>query len=312
MRKKSSIYSFFATIFAAFYLITFVNAQTPSVNLENTQWITKPFRMVNLDASDTVITSTYYFYQQGKLKLYTLATKGVGISPVDGSLTFPFASDSEVLGTFKVEGKSIYLYFPNETVIATISDNQMKGVSFQNGTNKKEEWLIERFISENNSNNENSLHPNLVRGVNGKLSPANGYQWVNPNDPKDLRVEIKSEFISKNFNLNLNGSWQGTYHCGQGITNLNLVITHDNSSKISAIFIFSSNKNNPSVPSGSFKMAGTYDNKTNKIILNATEWIDQPMGYFAVNLIGSVLKGDNKIIGEIANGSCSGFTIEKK
>ncbi|MEN3336056.1 MAG: hypothetical protein V7641_5421 [Blastocatellia bacterium] len=34
-----------------------------------------------------------------------------------------------------------------------------------------------------------STHANVIRESDGKLRPADGYRWVNPNDPKDFRVE---------------------------------------------------------------------------------------------------------------------------
>jgi hypothetical protein len=53
-------------------------------------------------------------------------------------------------------------------------------------------------VVENNpttSRGRNSSHPNTVRNAEGKLTPANGYQWVNNDDPNDLRVEPKPGLI---------------------------------------------------------------------------------------------------------------------
>ncbi len=38
-----------------------------------------------------------------------------------------------------------------------------------------------------------SSYPNVIRSADGKLQPASGYQWVNADDPKDFRVELKLE-----------------------------------------------------------------------------------------------------------------------
>jgi hypothetical protein len=38
-------------------------------------------------------------------------------------------------------------------------------------------------------------HPNTVRNAEGKRTPANGYQWVNNDDPNDLRVKPKPGLI---------------------------------------------------------------------------------------------------------------------
>jgi len=110
----------------------------------------------------------------------------------------------------------------------------------------------------------------------------------------------------------LTGNWEGTYSCAQGLTNLNLSISQTNSSEISAVFKFSANRSNPSVPSGSYRMIGTYDNKTNKITLRATDWINQPSGYVTVDLVGKVSQGNTKMSGDVLDSRCTTFTLEKK
>ena len=199
------------------------NAQTSSssINLEGTQWVAKPDNIVNVDASVTVVTYTYFFSKQGKVKLIAFATKGTGIGP-DNQLTFPGASSTEVSGTYKVDGKSVYLDFSDETlsatIRATISGNLMKGVITLKGTNEKEDWIVERESSQNNSSSGKStsgesrenrpsdlieklppspvltgallvVHDKELVLVDGKLRPAKGYRWVNPKDPKDFEVE---------------------------------------------------------------------------------------------------------------------------
>jgi hypothetical protein len=161
----------------------------------------------------------------------------------------------------------------------------------------------------------------VERIPNSKLSPADGYRWVNTNDPKDFRVELipKSGNDGSRLNSstetnspNLAGSWEGTYLCGQGLTNLNLLISQNNSSEITAIFDFHANRSNPSVASGSYWMKGTYNSKTQEIVLKATEWISQPSGYVAVNLSGRVSDGNTKISGKMESPDCSTFSLEKK
>lgn len=151
------------------------------------------------------------------------------------------------------------------------------------------------------------LLPGLIK-TEGVIHPADGYRWVDPKDPNDFRVEL----ISENRSLNLTGNWEGTYSCGQGLTNLNLSIDQSDSSELSAVFKFSANRSNTSVPSGSYSMVGTYDNKTNKITLRATDWINQPSGYVTVDLAGTVSQGNTKMSGDVLNSSCTTFTLEKK
>jgi hypothetical protein len=41
-----------------------------------------------------------------------------------------------------------------------------------------------------NIQNENS-YPNVIKDADGNLRPADGFRWINPDDPKDFRVERK-------------------------------------------------------------------------------------------------------------------------
>lgn len=120
-----------------------------------------------------------------------------------------------------------------------------------------------------------------------------------------------SELLT-NSSIILTGNWKGTYSCGQSSTNLNLKISQITSSKIGAVFEFFANRNNPSIPSGSFNMIGTFDSKTNKIKLRATNWINQPTGYVTVDLDGTVTQGNTKISGEVLDSACSTFALERK
>ncbi|HEU0143850.1 MAG TPA: caspase family protein [Nitrososphaera sp.] len=76
--------------------------------------------------------------------------------------------------------------------------NKLGATLFEQGKYAEAEAEFRRAVqldptNESYKNNvtraENSQHPNTIRGENGQLRPANGYQWVNPNDPNDFRVE---------------------------------------------------------------------------------------------------------------------------
>ena len=54
---------------------------------------------------------------------------------------------------------------------------------------------IEVQSNSGNSSGRNSSHPNTVRNSDGTLRAADGYQWVNPEDPKDFRVKPKPGLI---------------------------------------------------------------------------------------------------------------------
>lgn len=110
----------------------------------------------------------------------------------------------------------------------------------------------------------------------------------------------------------ISGTWKGTYICGQGLTNLVLKITQRNAPNIGAVFKFSANPENPSVPSGSYRMKGTYNNKTRKITLKATRWIKRPAPYITVNMAGYVSRSNTKMSGKILNSSCSTFSLKRR
>ncbi len=115
----------------------------------------------------------------------------------------------------------------------------------------------------------------------------------------------------------LNGTWEGTYLCGQGLTKLKLIINAQKSTNIDAIFIFSAHASNPTVPSGSFKMKGVYKNLNSVDIpdtleLKATRWINRPSKYDTVDLQGNVSPSEKRIVGNVLNASnCSKFDVVK-
>ena len=98
----------------------------------------------------------------------------------------------------------------------------------------------------------------------------------------------------------LAGKWSGYYYASQGKTALILQIKSVNASgKVEAVFNFSEHPDNRGVPSGSYTMTGTYDFANNKLVLNGSSWIDQPSGYYFVDLKGNV---------NLSNGVISGTT----
>ncbi len=115
----------------------------------------------------------------------------------------------------------------------------------------------------------------------------------------------------------LSGTWQGTYICAQGLTNIKLVIAAKSPSKINAIFLFYANANNQTVPSGSFRMEGNLKRLNSPEIpdvleLKATEWISRPSGYITVDLQGNIDYSQNRIVGNVLNTpGCSNFDVVK-
>ena len=115
----------------------------------------------------------------------------------------------------------------------------------------------------------------------------------------------------------LSGTWQGTYICPQGLTNIKLVISAKNENNIDAVFMFYANSNNQTVPSGSFRMKGILLNLNspdipNTLELKATRWISRPSGYLTVDLQGNILPSQDRIVGNVLNASgCSNFDVTK-
>lgn len=107
----------------------------------------------------------------------------------------------------------------------------------------------------------------------------------------------------------LTGTWAGTYTCAQGLTGLRLVIQAAAGGTLTATFNFFAVASNPSVPSGSYTMTGTYSSAGVK--LTQKQWISQPSGYEMVDIAaGPPGRGDTVLNGTIT--SCgTPFTLTK-
>lgn len=110
---------------------------------------------------------------------------------------------------------------------------------------------------------------------------------------------------------NMAGNWSGTYTCAQGVTDLRLAIFQTTASRVTAIFKFSANSENPGVPSGRYWMSGTYNRRTGKIVLRPSRWIKRPADYIMVGLSGDVADGNAAISGRVTHSSCSTFTVTR-
>lgn len=134
---------------------------------------------------------------------------------------------------------------------------------------------------------------------------------------KELKQIAKTQRLVNSLDY-LSGTWEGTYTCSQGLTNLKLVIDAQNLDDIDAVFIFSAHPSNPNVPSGSFKMVGTYKSFNSPDIsgvlnLQGDSWINRPNGYLTVDLSANVDTQAKSISGNVisSSSSCSTFNITK-
>jgi hypothetical protein len=114
----------------------------------------------------------------------------------------------------------------------------------------------------------------------------------------------------------LNGTWEGTYRCSQGLTKLKLDIKVNNEEDIDAVFSFSEHPRNQRIPSGQFKMKGRYTGANTPsaagiLDLDATSWIQRPRGYKTVDLYGNIAASKDTISGAVQSLGCTNFEVSK-
>jgi len=116
--------------------------------------------------------------------------------------------------------------------------------------------------------------------------------------------------------LLLSAPWHGSYVCNQGLTRLRLTLRPlpgGSERRMEAEFAFSADPDNPQVPTGSFRMTGTWDPTTRALSLKPENWIDQPVdpSYRMVSLEGKVFLGDGQamIRGRVATYGCEDFAV---
>lgn len=109
----------------------------------------------------------------------------------------------------------------------------------------------------------------------------------------------------------LGGTWHGSYVCTQGTTGLSLRVEGADPAALTATFGFYPLPENPSVPRGSFTMAGSV--RGGQIYLDGHEWVSRPTGYQMVNLTGTPRAGTpDRIEGDVRDvAGCTGFSIQR-
>lgn len=107
------------------------------------------------------------------------------------------------------------------------------------------------------------------------------------------------------------GAWQGAYGCAQGVTGLTLTIEPPVDGVVSATYEFYAAPENPGVPSGSFRMTGTYED--GRLALQGSEWIEQPPGYVMVDYESNPDLGidPHHLFGIVLGSGCTLFTMDK-
>src|SRR4029077_15473575 len=109
----------------------------------------------------------------------------------------------------------------------------------------------------------------------------------------------------------LAGTWTGTYTCAQGLTGLRLDIRAGSNNQLKATFNFYAVSSNPSVPTGSFAMTGSYTPQG--FVFSPDYWFNEPPSYEMVGLTGGFSSGSRNVLqGQITDVSgCTTFSVQK-
>jgi hypothetical protein len=107
------------------------------------------------------------------------------------------------------------------------------------------------------------------------------------------------------------GQWKGAYGCNQGVTGLTLTVEGQDPAQVAATYEFYAVNENPGVPSGSYRMTGTYD--SGRLALQGSEWIEQPEGYVMVDYESNADLGldPHHMFGTVMGSGCTLFTMDR-
>lgn len=106
------------------------------------------------------------------------------------------------------------------------------------------------------------------------------------------------------------GVWRGVYDCNQGRTGLTLTLVPARGrGLLSGRFIFYAVPENPTVPTGCFRIDGASVDGRSDIGLFGGPWILRPDGYVTVDLIGDLSADGRVFSGRVIGSGCSGFRL---
>lgn len=116
--------------------------------------------------------------------------------------------------------------------------------------------------------------------------------------------------------LLLSAPWHGSYVCNQGLTRLQLLLhplQGGDASRMEAEFVFSGDQDNPSVPTGSFRLTGSLNPVSGLLVLKQDRWLEQPadLSYRMVDMEGRLVIGEGQamIRGRITTYGCQDFAL---
>jgi len=116
--------------------------------------------------------------------------------------------------------------------------------------------------------------------------------------------------------LLLSAPWHGSYVCNQGLTRLRLTLRAlpgGDGNRMEAEFSFSPDPDNPSVPTGLFRLTGSLQPATGVIVLKQDRWLEQPTdpSYRMVDMEGQLVIGEGQamIRGRVTTYGCQDFAV---
>ena len=110
--------------------------------------------------------------------------------------------------------------------------------------------------------------------------------------------------------LPIEGTWVGSYRCGQGVTGLILTIEAA-ASGLTGTFRFHPTTENPRAQAGAYSVTGRFDPLIGELRLTPARWIEQPRGYGMVGLSGLLGPDGETLTGRIEHRSCQGFDLAR-
>ncbi len=136
-------------------------------------------------------------------------------------------------------------------------------------------------------------------------------------------LQLSAAYINKTeaaatdrIKLLLSAPWHGSYVCNQGLTRLQLLLRPlqgGDESRLEAEFVFSGDQDNPSVPTGSFRLTGSLDPASGRLVLKQDRWLEQPadLSYRMVDMEGRLVIGEGQamIRGRITTYGCQDFAV---
>jgi hypothetical protein len=85
----------------------------------------------------------------------------------------------------------------------------------------------------------------------------------------------------------------------------------DPTTLVNAVFHFYKTSLNPSLPTGTYAMAGTYNSDTRELRLGGVSWINRPSGYDMVPLKGTISEDGFQFVGRIEFIDCQTFILKR-